>query len=192
MKPERYISGTAGRGADTSPVKEGLMDALTTTIEFVVEKLPYFAAGIVLVFLGKLFYNLTTHYDIDRQLTTERNNAVAVSFGGYLIGLAFAIATTLLGTTSDLLAELAGIVITGAMAIVLLRMSMIINDRFVLFTFKVSREIGDEKNIGTGYVVGGMSIATGLMLSGVLSGTSGSLLLLIRDVMIYWAAGSSS
>ena len=75
------------------------------------------------------------------------------------------------------------------MAIVLLRMSMIINDRFVLFTFKVSREIGDEKNVGTGYVVGGMSIATGLMLSGVLSGTSGSLLLLIRDVMIYWAAG---
>ena len=34
-----------------------------------------------------------------------------------------------------------------------------------------------------------MSIATGLMLSGVLSGTSGSLMLLIRDVMIYWAAG---
>ncbi len=165
------------------------MDALTTTLEFVIEKLPYFAAGIVLVFLGKLFYNLTTRYDIDRHLTTERNNAVAVSFGGYLVGLAFAISTTLLGTTSDLLGELAGIVITGAMAIVLLRMSMMINDRFVLFTFKVSTEIGDEKNVGTGYVVGGMSIATGLMLSGVLSGSSGSLMLLMRDVMIYWAAG---
>ena len=165
------------------------MDALTTTLEFVVEKLPYFAAGIVLVFLGKLFYNLTTRYDIDRHLTKERNNAVAVSFGGYLVGLAFAISTTLLGTTSDLLAELSGIVITGAMAIVLLRMSMMINDRFVLFTFKVSTEIGDEKNVGTGYVVGGMSIATGLMLSGVLSGSSGSLMLLMRDVMIYWAAG---
>ena len=165
------------------------MDALTTTLEFVVEKLPYFGAGIVLVFLGKLFYNLTTRYDIDRHLTTERNNAVAVSFGGYLVGLAFAISTTLLGTTSDLLGELAGIVITGAMAIVLLRMSMMINDRFVLFTFKVSTEIADEKNVGTGYVVGGMSIATGLMLSGVLSGSSGSLMLLIRDVMVYWAAG---
>ena len=165
------------------------MDALTTTLEFVVEKLPYFGAGIVLVFLGKLFYNLTTRYNIDRHLTTERNNAVAVSFGGYLVGLAFAISATLLGTTSDLLGELAGIVITGAMAIMLLRMSMMINDRFVLFTFKVSTEIGDEKNVGTGYVVGGMSIATGLMLSGVLSGTSGSLMLLMRDVMIYWAAG---
>ncbi len=165
------------------------MEALTTALEFVVEKLPYFASGIALVFLGKLFYNLTTHYDIDRHLTRERNNAVAVSFGGYLIGLALAISTTLLGTTSDLLAELSGIVITGLMAIMLLRVSMMINDRFVLFTFKVSTEIGDEKNVGTGYVVGGMSIATGLMLSGVLSGTSGGLLLLIRDVMIYWAAG---
>ena len=165
------------------------MEALTSTLEFVVEKLPYFAAGIVLVFLGKLFYNITTHYDIDRHLTKERNDAVAVSFGGYLLGLAFAVSTTLLGTTSDLLAELAGIVITGVMAILLLRLSMLINDRFVLFTFKVSTEIGDEKNVGTGYVVGGMSIATGLMLSGVLSGSSGGLVLLIRDVVIYWAAG---
>ena len=165
------------------------MDALTTTLEFVVEKLPYFAAGIVLVFLGKLFYNLTTSYDIDRHLTAEQNSAVGVSFGGYLVGLAFAISTTLLGTTSDLLAELAGIVITGVLAIVLLRLSMVINDRFVLFTFKVGKEIAEEQNIGTGYVVAGMSVATGLMLSGVMSGTSSNLLLLLRDVVIYWAAG---
>jgi uncharacterized membrane protein YjfL (UPF0719 family) len=165
------------------------MDALTTTLEFVVEKLPYFAAGIVLVFLGKLFYNLTTKYDIDRHLTAERNSAVGISFGGYLVGLAFAISATLIGTTSDLLGELAGIVITGALSILLLRLSMIINDHFVLFTFKVGTEIAEEQNVGTGYVVGGMSIATGLMLSGVMSGTSSSLLFLLRDVVIYWAAG---
>ena len=165
------------------------MDALTTTLEFVVEKLPYFAAGIVLVFLGKLFYNLTTRYDIDRHLTAERNSAVGVSFGGYLVGLAFAVSATLLGTTSDLLGELAGIVITGALSIILLRLSMIINDHFVLFTFKVGKEVAEEKNVGTGYVVGGMSIATGLMLSGVMSGSSSGLLFLLRDVVIYWAAG---
>lgn len=165
------------------------MDALTTTLEFVVEKLPYFAAGLVLVFLGKLFYNLTTHYDIDRHLTAERNNAVGVSFTCYLVGLAFAISTTLRGTTGDLLGELAGIVITGTLSIILLRLSMIINDRFVLFTFKVGTEIADEQNVGTGYVVGGMSIATGLMLSGVMDGTSSGLLFLLRDVVIYWAAG---
>lgn len=165
------------------------MDALTTTLEFIVEKLPYFAAGIVLVFLGKLFYNLTTRYDIDRHLTTERNSAVGVSFAGYLVGLAFAVSATLRGTTGDLLGELAGIVITGVLSIILLRLSMIINDHFVLFTFKVGKEVADEQNVGTGYVVGGMSIATGLMLSGVMDGTSSSLLGLVRDVVIYWAAG---
>ena len=66
---------------------------------------------------------------------------------------------------------------------------LITNDRFVLFTFKVGTEIADEQNVGTGYVVGGMSIATGLMLSGVMDGTSSGLLFLLRDVVIYWAAG---
>ena len=165
------------------------MQTLIETLEFVIEKLPYFALGLVLVFLGKLFYNLTTRYDIDRHLTAERNNAVGVSFVGYLVGLAFAVAATLAGTSGALLSELAGIVIAGVLSIVLLRLSMVINDTLVLHTFKVGTEIADEHNVGTGYVVGGMSIATGLMLSGVMTGTSSSLMLLLRDVVIYWAAG---
>ena len=48
------------------------MDALTSSLEFVVTKLPYFAAGLILVFLGKLFYNLTTRYDIDEHLATKK------------------------------------------------------------------------------------------------------------------------
>jgi uncharacterized membrane protein YjfL (UPF0719 family) len=165
------------------------MQTLIATLEFVIEKLPYFAFGVGLVFLGKLFYNLTTGYDIDRHLTAERNNAVGVSFVGYLVGLAFAVAATLTGTTGALVADLAGIVVTGVLSIGLLRLSMVINDKLVLHTFHVGTEIADEHNVGTGYVVGGMSIATGLMLSGVMTGTSSSLMLLLRDVVIYWTAG---
>ena len=146
-------------------------------------------AGLVLVFLGKLFYNLTTRYDIDEHLATKKNNAVGISFGGYLIGLAVAISATLTGTTADIVTELAGIVITGILAIILLRLSMIINDYFVLFRFKVSGELAEKQNIGTGYVVGGMSIATGLMLSGVMTGSSVSLPMMLRDVAIYWGVG---
>jgi uncharacterized membrane protein YjfL (UPF0719 family) len=167
------------------------MDALTTTLEFVVEKLPYFAAGIVLVFLGKLFYNLTTKYDIDRHLTAERNSAVGISFGGYLLGLGFVIAAAARGSGHGLLTDLINLVIVGIIAIFLLRLSGIINDRLVLHSFSTEHEMVQERSVGTGFVVGGMTVATGLMISGVMDGQSANYLSLLRDIAVYWLVGQA-
>ena len=77
-----------------------------------------------------------------------------------------------LRTSDAVLNELIGILLFGLISIILLRLSMVINDWIILYKFKITHEITKEKNVGTGYVVGGMCIATGLMLSGVLSGES--------------------
>jgi uncharacterized membrane protein YjfL (UPF0719 family) len=166
------------------------MDALTNTLEFIVEKLPFFGAGLVLLFLGKLFYNATTRYDIDHEVADDQNAAVGISFAGFLIGLAFVVASTVVGAGGDLGTELISIGISGALAIVLLRASMIINDKLILHSFLVRKEL-QEKNVGTGYVVAGSSIATGLILAGVMSGQSDGYGGLIVDVLIYWAVGQA-
>ena len=165
------------------------MDTLTTTLEFIIEKLPYFGAGLVLLFLGKLFYNATTRYDIDHEVADGQNAAVGISFAGFLLGLAFVIASTIVGAGGDLGNELISIGVSGALAIVLVRASMIINDKLILYSFLVRKELTEEKNVGTGYVVAGSSIATGLILAGVMSGSSDGYGGLIRDVVIYWAVG---
>ena len=167
------------------------MNAFSGTLEFIVENLPYFAAGLVLLFVGKLFYNLSTRYDIDQEVAEAQNPAVGVSFAGYLVGLAFVLAATVRGAGGNLGDALLGIAISGGLGIVLVRASMLINDKLILHSFLVRKELAEEKNIGTGWVVAGTSVATGLILAGVMSGQSDGYGGLVRDILIYWAVGQA-
>ena len=70
-----------------------------------------------------------------------------------------------------------------------MRISVWISDKCILYKFKVEKELIEDRNAGTGFVVAGSCIATGLMLCGVLSGESASTGEMIRDIVLYWAIG---
>ncbi len=163
--------------------------SLRIPFETVMSNMPQFVMAFGLVLFGKMVYDATTPYRIDDELTGKNNAAFGVCLAGYLIGLGLALCGALFGAGESLLDDLVTIFIGGIAAVVLLRLSVWVNDKFILHRFSIDKEMIEDGNVGTGAVVAGSCIATGLMLNGVLTGESTSLVVGLRDIVVYWIAG---
>ena len=166
------------------------MQAFAATVEQVLQAMPLFATVFALVFAAKWMFQKTTRYCIDDELTEKDNPAFGIAFGGYIVGVAIALSGALYPWEgADLVEELLSIMLYGLIAAALMRLSVWINDRAILHSFPIEKELVDDRNPGTGFVVAGSSIATGFMLRGVLAGFSDSLLTGLRDVAVYFVVG---
>jgi uncharacterized membrane protein YjfL (UPF0719 family) len=169
--------------------KERYMNAVVVTLERALVGLPPFAIALALFVAGKYFYRWTSKFDFDDELTGKHNPAFGVTLGGYLLGLVIALAGTLGDAGADIVDSSLSVLVFGAVSIVLLRLSLWVNDKFILYSFSNTYEIIQRRSLGTGFVVAGSAIATGLIISGVLHGPSTGLLLPLRDIVVYWAVG---
>ena len=79
--------------------------------------------------------------------------------------------------------------IYGALAIVLLNLSIIIYDKIILRHFSVKAEILDQRNTGTGIVEGAIGVATGLIILGAIHGEGYGEGGPIITAMLYWILG---
>ncbi|MCP5110362.1 MAG: DUF350 domain-containing protein [bacterium] len=166
------------------------METLIVTLMQIVSSMPYFAAVFVLAFFGKWILDKTTPFNISEELTSHDNPAFGVAFAGYIVGLGIALSGSLPGAAAeDMVGELLSILLYGGTTVVLMRISIYLNDKAILYKFHVNEELVRDKNAGTGFVVAGSAVATGFMLKGVLSGHSETVLLGIRDVVIYFVVG---
>jgi uncharacterized membrane protein YjfL (UPF0719 family) len=165
------------------------MEAIQVTFAKTLAGLPAFAVALALFVAGKYFYRWTSRFDFDDQLTARNNPAFGVTLAGYLLGLVLALAGAFFGLTGDWMADMLAVLVFGVAAVLLMRVSVWINDRFILYTFSNTHEIIHDRNMGTGFVVAGGCVATGLIINGVLSGNSDSLLAGLRDTVLYWALG---
>ncbi len=133
--------------------------------------LPVLAVVLVAVWIGKLVRDLLTRYKIDEQLTTKNNAAVGLALTGYYIGLAIAISGVLIGGESDTLgSDLLAVAIYSVIAIVLLNVSALVNDKLILYKFDNQSELISDQNSGTGATMAGSYIATGLIVNAAVSG----------------------
>lgn len=166
------------------------MQALLTTVERVLGALPLFAVVFLLAFGARWLFRKTTRYCIDEELTERDNPAFGVAFAGYMLGVAIALSGAVYPWEGvALLDEILSILLFGVLAAALMRLSLWINDRAILYSFPIEKELVEDRNAGTGFVVAGSSIATGLMLRGVMTGFSTSLWTGLRDVAIYFLVG---
>ena len=130
-----------------------LLDGILTTII-------YLAISFFLFFIGKLIYQLFhPSIRVNYELVENDNFAFSVAYVGYFIGLLLAIGSALLGESDGLVNDLIDIGIYGGLSIVLLNLSIIINDKVILNKFHVKQEIVDQKNTGTGFVEGAMAVS---------------------------------
>ena len=168
------------------------MEGLLVTLQKVLVSVPFFASIALMLFAGKKLFDLTTSYNFQEELTKKDNPAFGVAISGFIIGLAIALGASTYGvggqSTADAFISLA---IFGLLTIVLMRLSITINDKLILHAFCVHKEIIEDKNTGTAFVVGGSFVATGFMIAGALSGESISFGAGIVDLLIYWAVGQS-
>lgn len=149
----------------------------------------YIAAVFLLLLAGKITYNFTRRsFNLKTELVEKDNLALAIALGGYFLGLTLALGGALAGAAPSLAKGLQSTLIYGAVAIVLLNLSIRVNDCFILTHCSLEKEIIEDQNCGVGLVAAANHVAVGLILYGVISGEGGGLLALL----VFWALGQGT
>jgi uncharacterized membrane protein YjfL (UPF0719 family) len=150
----------------------------------------YLACAFVIFFIGRLLYQVfSPKIDVKSELVEKDNFAFSVSYVGYFVGLLLAIGSAIVGPSVDLLTDVEDIFIYGLLAVVLLNLSRIINDKLILTKFSSRKEIIVDHNTGTGVIEAANSIASGLIIYGAISGDTGGEMSGILSAVIFWAIG---
>lgn len=156
-------------------------DAILTTVV-------YLSSSFALFFIGKYLYQFIHRgYNVRDELVEKDNLAFALAHTGYFIGLVLAIGGVMMGETAGLMLDLLFIGIYGVLALILLNLSIIINDKIILRKFSVKKEITVDQNAGTGVLEGASAIATGLIIMGSVYGEGGG----IVTTLVYWVVGQA-
>ena len=154
----------------------------------IIETVIYISSAFVILFVGKKVYDLI-HRDINvkSELVTKDNFAFAVSHTGYLLGLIIAIGGAIVGPSNGLYIDLIDIFVYGLLGIVLLNLSLIINDKVILKQFSTRKEVIEDQNVGTGVVEAASSVAAGLIIYGAITGEASNLSQGILTAVVFWA-----
>ena len=132
--------------------------------------LAYGAIAILFLLIGKLIYGAFTRYQLDDQLVQQDNTAVGLSLAGYFVAMVIIFAGVIPRTEVPLKDGLADFAIYGALGIILLNISRLVTDKMILYKFKINKELIDDKNVGTGAVLAGAYIASGLVILACIGG----------------------
>lgn len=126
--------------------------------------------------LGMKCYDWFTPFKLQDHLVEKDNPAVSVAYGGFALGLVLAIGGIFHGYESQrpLVQDLIVTVGYGFLAVALMLVSSIINDKVILSNVSTKSEL-EKGNVAIGAVEAASFIANGLVLFGALSG-QGSLL----------------
>ncbi|MCD6291869.1 MAG: DUF350 domain-containing protein [Deltaproteobacteria bacterium] len=159
----------------------------------------YLLVILVIMVIGKRLHNQCINYDLDHELTTTDNKAVALSVSGYLFALGLILwgviapggETAVTGFWS-LIGDLIGTLFWGLIGIVLLQVSHYLNDRYLLPNFSNHKEIIEDRNLGTGAVEGCAFIASGIIIKTVLSGSGANFFIDLIGTVFYFAVGQAA
>ncbi len=154
-------------------------------LDTILTGLIYLVSTFLLFYIGKLLYQLThPKFNVKEELVEKDNVAFAIAHTGYYIGLLLAIGAAIVGPTQGLVVDLINIGIYGVMGLVLLNISVVINDKVILRKFSVHDEIIRDQNSGTGIVEAANAIGTGLIILGSITGEG-----TWYTALAFWAIG---
>lgn len=154
------------------------------------DALVYIILAFIIFFIGKHIYQLVNkNFSVKEELVEKDNLAFSFAHVGYFIGLLIAIGSAIVGPSRGLVADITEIAIYGVLAIVLLNLSIWLNDKIILRKFSVKKEIITDQNSGTGVVEGAVAIASGLIIFGAVTGESNNLAQGLTSAIVFWLAG---
>lgn len=154
------------------------------------DSLVYLVLAFVIFFVGKLVYQaLHPSISVKEELVKKDNLAFSLAHVGYFVGLLLAIGGAIVGPTKGLVQDITEISIYGVLGIVLLNLSVFITDKIILKNFSVKKEIVGDQNAGVGVLEGAVSVASGLIILGAVTGESNSMLAGILSAVSFWFIG---
>lgn len=139
--------------------------------------LAYIALFLFCILLAKWIRELFTRFDIVQELVINDNVAFSISYGGYLLATSIIFIGACSGPHTYLLFDLAVVLGYTALGILMLNISVILNDKFILHRFSNIKAIIKDRNIGVGFVQLGSYLASGLMIAGSIYGEDGNIAL---------------
>lgn len=155
--------------------------------------LPFVLAAIIILWMGRWLFRWTITFGPENDATDDSNPAAGIVYGCFILSLAVAVAGTFFGRhEDDVLLALAKMFGEAALIVVLLRISIWVNDHFILHRFSIAKEIRDDRNMGAAFCVAGSSLACGLVLNGAMIGFSADYPTGLRDIAIFWLVGQSA
>ena len=161
-----------------------------TNIDYILEPAVYLTATFIMFVIGKYVYQLFhPKIDVKSELVFKDNFAFAIAHTGYFVGLLIAIGSAIVGPSHGIIIDIIDITVYGSLAIILLNISTIINDKFVLNKFDVRKEIIEDQNEGTGAIEAASAIGSGLIIYGSVTGETDFLLFGILTSVVFWAIG---
>lgn len=141
------------------------------SLEYVLIHAGYLSLYILIFFLSKWIKGWFSSYNLDEQLTHFDNNAVSVSITGYFIGVTAIFVGAYTGpSTGDLAMDFLGVFGYSILGVLLLNLTRIIAERFILHKFSVQKEIIHDQNPGAGVVEGAAYLSTALIIAGSVHG----------------------
>ena len=163
---------------------------MISVLDGAITTLLYILASFILFVVGKLVYQLFhPKVKIGFELVENDNLAFAFAHVGYYVGLLLAIGSAVLGESYGLVEDMINIGVYGGLSIILLNLSIIINDKVILSKFDLKKEILTDKNIGSGIVEGANAIATGLIVLGAIHGEGFGAGGPVVTAVLYWLLG---
>jgi uncharacterized membrane protein YjfL (UPF0719 family) len=145
----------------------------------------FLTLALVILAAAKLIYDFCTPYLLEVQLAKHDNPALAVSFCGYVLGVTAVFIGTYLGPSEALVTDLIRVAGWSLGGVVLLNLSRVINDRFILPEFSNVKESIEDRNVGTGVVQAGSYLGSGFLVAGAVHGQGGGVL----TALVFFAAG---
>lgn len=151
----------------------------------------YLALSILLLAIGKIVNDWISPYDLNEQLTSADNKAIALSFAGYMISIAIIIQSILsVNASKGLWADLIDTSIWCLIGIALLQVSRFVNNKWLLHKFDVWKELLEDQNIGAGAIQCGAYIGSAFMIRAALYGDDEATFLgSLISVIVYFAIG---
>lgn len=162
----------------------------------------YLLLMIFIFYVGKVVNDKFISYDLNEQLTTVDNKAVALSFSGYIFALGIILWGVLSADSSivpsgdprkDLFKDLGNTALWGAIGIGLLQLARFINEKILLYQFDNQKELVEDRNVGTGAVQCGAYIGSALMIRAVLMGSEyAGFLVAFIATLVYFFIGQAA
>jgi len=153
------------------------------------ESLVFLAVIALLLYLGKLLHDLLTPFNIDKELTTNDNKAIAVSYAGYIVAQAIIIHGVVSGEETTFVNDLLMTGFWSLLGMILLNIAGLLNDKIILGTFHNSKELVEDRNIGVGAVQAGSFIGAAFVLDGILMGTTHNFLQDLVGTAVFFIVG---
>ena len=148
--------------------------SLADNLYLIGESFFYILEAFALFWIAKLAYSsLYRRVDLNSELFTRDNQALAISTVGYYFGILIAFGGAISGESQGFGTDVVTIGVYGLSAIVLMLLASFMCEKILLPTFNNTKEVVEDRNLGVGFVEAGVYIANGLIILRATQGDAG-------------------